>query len=281
MTKTLCSFLLIILVLSLSVTGQNLSTTPITKSELNKLIAQYRGQSPESFVQDWMRRMPAPATTNASAHKEILETLPPEIARLRIADHDLEEAVTQVLGPVLSQYNRGRSYQIVVINHPVPTMMSDSIATLVISTGLLQRATSHDALLGAAAHEIAHEFYNRDLRNLKQRYLLLSHSDNAALIETTRIQIARLELDCDAFAAMTLAVIGRNPKEFSNLLVGISKDFHEQLAPDHPSAELRAQFITSIVPQETLKVKPQATKQLLAMKSLATHAATACGRTKR
>jgi hypothetical protein len=52
-------------------------------------------------------------------------------------------------------------------------------------------------------------------------------------------------------------------------LLGISKDFHEQLATDHPSAQIRATLISSIVPDEALKVKPQETKYFLAMKSLA------------
>jgi Zn-dependent protease with chaperone function len=158
--------------------------------------------------------------------------------------------------------------------------MSDSVATLVISTGLLQRAPTDDALLGAVAHEIAHEFYARRLRELKQQYLLLSASGDAIPMQRTRVEVAELELDCDAFAAMTLAVIGRNPKEFSNLLIAISKDFNEQVAPDHPSADLRAKFITGIVRQETLAVTPQVTKQLLAMKSLALQASTAYSKNK-
>jgi hypothetical protein len=279
MSKTLSSFILV-LVLSLSIGAQNVATTSIPKDDMKKIIAQYRSRSTESFVNDWMRRMPPPATTNAAAHKEIVEKLPAQIAKLRIADRDLEEAITQVLAPVLSQYGRSRSYQVVVINYSVPTIMTDSIATLVISTGLLQRAPSDDALLGAVGHEIAHEFYARRLRELKQQYTLLATSENGPATETTRIEIAKIELDCDAFAAMTLAVIGRNPNEFSSLLTGISKDFKEQLAPDHPSADLRAQFITSIVPEETLQVKPQVTKQLLAMKSLAPHASTTYSRNK-
>lgn len=281
MSKSLYTFVLL-LVVSLTIAAQNVSTTTIPKDDQKKIIAQYHAQSAESFVHDWMRQMPAPATTNAAAHPEILASLPSEIAKLRIADQELEEAVAQVLGPVLSQYGRGRSYQIVVINYDAPTIMSDSVTTLVISTGFLQRAPSDDALLGAVAHEIAHEFYARRLRDLKQQYRLLSAaSENGAAMEATRVQIAKLELDCDAFAAMTLAVIGRNPKEFSDLLVGISKDFHEQIAPDHPSTALRAQFITSIVPEETLQVKPQVTPRLVAMKTLAVRAALAFNKKKK
>ncbi len=68
---------------------------------------------------------------------------------------------------------------------------------------------------------------------------------------------------------MTMAAIGRNPAEFANLLQNIAKAFPDQLAADHPAVQIRVKVITSIVPQVSLQVKPQVTKNFLAMKSLA------------
>jgi hypothetical protein len=263
-------FVITLLMTSVASAFSQRLTASVPKDDLKTIIAQYKSATPETLVHQWMRTMPPPATANASFHPEIIRNLPPEVAKLRIDNKELEETVSQVLGPVLSQYNRGRAYRIVIIGHATPSILFDLVATLVITTGMLNRVESDDALLGAVAHEIAHELNAASLRDLRKRYqVLAASSPTDVLLQQTLIQLAEVELDCDAFAAMTLAVIGRNPKEFANLLLGINKDFHEQLATDHPPAQIRATLITSIVPDAALKVKPQATKYFLAMKSLA------------
>jgi hypothetical protein len=268
MAKTLW-ILVLIITSTFTALGQRLSTVTIPKDDLNKVIATYRSAPPESFVHDWMRKLPPAATSDASAHPEIIRNLPSEIAKLRVDDKELEEAITQVLGPILAQYDRGRSYQIIVVKHPTPSILFDSIATLVITTGLLDRINSDDAFLGAVGHEIAHELNAKRLRDLRQQYqTVLASSDSTVALNSVLIRLAEVELDCDAFAAITLAVIGRNPAEFASLLQNIAKEFHEELALVHPSVQIRASLITSIVPQESLQVKPQVTKQLAAMKSL-------------
>lgn len=274
MKKTL-SILFLIIASSITTFGQRLSTVSIPKDELNKIIATYRSATPEFFVRDWMRKLPPPATRNASAHLELIRTLPSEIAKLRIADQELEETITQVLGPVLSQYDRGRSYRIIVVRHSVPSILFDSMATLVITTGMLEQVQSDDELLGAVGHEIAHELNAKRLRELRQQYQTVSASSDSTLaLNATLIKLAELEIECDAFAAMTMAAIGRNPAEFANLLRNIAKAFPDQLASDHPSVQIRVKVITSIVPQDSLQVKPQVTKNFLAMKSLAARIAT-------
>ena len=250
--------------------AQQLSKTEIPREDFQKIVAEYHSASPESFVHTWMRTLPAPATANASLHPEIIKNLPAPIAKLRVNDNELEEEIAQVLGPVLSQYNRGRSYQIIIIQYPTPAIIFDSVATLVISTGMLFHAESDDALLGAVAHEIAHELYAKRLRDLRQKYQLLSRDpDNGGLLHATLVSLAEVELQCDAFAAVTLSVIGRNPKEFAKLLLDLSSDFHEDIATDHPSAEIRAKLISAIVPQAALAVEPQRTKHLVITKMLA------------
>jgi hypothetical protein len=268
MSKTL-AILALILVSAITTFSQRLSTVTIPKEDLNKIIAAYRAETPTSFVEGWMRKLPAPATRDASVHPELITSLPSELTKLRVDDKQLEETITQVLGPVLSQYDRGRSYRIVVIRHPTPSILFDSMATLVITTAMLDRVDSDDALLGAVGHEIAHELNAKRLRELRRQFqTVLTSSDSTMALNTVLIKLAELEFDCDAFAAMTLAAIGRNPAEFANLLQSIAKEFHDELALDHPSVEIRAKVITSIVPQESLQVKPQVTKQLIAMKSL-------------
>jgi hypothetical protein len=268
MKKSL-SVVLLLACFCLSTFSQSISLTTIPKDEVNKLISHYQQSSPSAFIQSWIRGIPAPTVTNVAFRRQILANLPPQLLKLRVENKELEEAVAQVLGPVLALYNRARVYEIIIVQHPTPMVMSDSGVALIITTGMLERTSSDDLLLGIVAHEIGHEYYARRSHDLKQKYRMLSATpDSDMLLKDVLIKLSEVELDCDAFSAMTLAVIGRNPAPFANHLISIGKEYKEQLTPDHPSAELRARIITSIVPKSVLDVQPQVTKQLLVMKSL-------------
>jgi hypothetical protein len=267
--KQSLSVVLLLACFCLSTFSQSVSSTTVPKDEVNKCIRHYQQSSPDSFVQTWMREMPAPIVKNVAFRKRILDGLPPELLRLRVKNKELEEAVAQVLGPVLALYNRARVYEIIIVRHPTPMVMSDSGVALIITTGMLERTSSDDLLLGIVAHEIGHEYNAQRSHDLKQQYRMLSDTPGSGiLLNDTLVKLAHVELDCDAFSAMTLAVIGRNPAPFANHLISIGKEYKEQLTPDHPSAELRARIITSIVPKSVLDVQPQVTKQLLVMNAL-------------
>ncbi len=269
MKKSLCIALLIISC-SFSICGQTLSSAEIPKDEINKLVRTYRQSTPHAFIQQWIREMPPPIIKNVAFRKQILTSLPPGILKLRVQNRDLENAVAQVLGPVLALYNRSGIYEIIIVNHPSPLVMSDSGVALVITTGMLQRTTSDDMLLGIVAHEIGHEYYTQRTHDLRQQYqLLLANTDSGFLLKQVLVKLAEIELQCDAFSAITLAAIGRNPTYFGEHLIAISNEFKGRLsADDHPPAKLRASFITSIVPKEVLQIQPQNTKQLQSVKLL-------------
>jgi predicted Zn-dependent protease len=147
--------------------------------------------------------------------------------------------------------------------------MSDSGVALVLSTGLLQRASSDDELLGIVAHELGHEYYTRRSYDLRQRYNTLSTLPDATVpINQVLAELSRVELDCDAFSAMTLATIGRNPTEFAKHLLSVDKEYNHQVQSDHPAAQVRARLITGIIPDKVLSIQPQTTRQLQNMKAL-------------
>lgn len=243
----------------------------VPKTEVDKLISEYKKSEPETLVHAWMRQMPAPNIKNVAFRKEILDNLPSQVTKLRINDKNLEEAVTQVLGPVLALYNRSRVYEIIVVRHPVPMAMSDSGVALVITTGLLQRISSDDELLGIVAHELGHEYYTKRSYVLRQKQKSLSAiADSTVPMNQVLAELSRVELDCDAFSAMTLATIGRNPAEFAKHLLAVERDYDHQTQGGHPDAHVRAKLITGIVSDKVLSIRPQKTQQLRAMKTLLT-----------
>src|SRR5207248_1884151 len=107
-------------------------------------------------------------------------------------------------------------YDLILIDS-TPIMMSDSGVVLVVSTGMISAANSDDELLGYTAHEVAHEFFasysiysNHILR------LIVDRGNEPILNRHVREVLAIIELQCDAFASLTLASQGYNPREFAN-----------------------------------------------------------------
>src|SRR5207237_5090118 len=89
--------------------------------------------------------------------ESVLKNLPSELVKLRVNDPPMIAALRQVIKPVLDLYNRTDAYELIIIQHPMPLVMSDSGVVVLFTTGTLVRAVSDDELLGLAAHEIGHE----------------------------------------------------------------------------------------------------------------------------
>ena len=230
MKKSL-SILLLLACFSLSTFSQSLSSTTIPKDQVNKRIRHYQQSSPDSFVQTWVREMPAPTMRNVAFRKRILDSLPPDLLRLRVNNKELEEAVAQVLGPVMALYNRLRVYEIIIVRHPTPLVMSDSGVALVITTGMLERTSSDDLLLGIVAHEIGHEYNAQRSHDLKQQLRILANTPDTEMAQRQiLIGLAQIELDCDAFSSHDpgnhrAATLPR----LQNHLLSTSKEYKEQL----------------------------------------------------
>jgi predicted Zn-dependent protease len=218
----------------------------LTDQDVSKVIAIYRSSDPQKSVLALRKSLSAPITSQAF-RESILKHLPSERVRLRLNDPSLIAALHQVIKPVLDLYNRTDAYELIVIQHPMPLVMSDSGVVVLFTTGTLARASSDDELLGLAAHEIGHELLaSRSVlfRNLYEQSLIASGSLSQPLV--LRQELAKLELECDAIAALTLAALGKDPGEYSRSIERVAKEYPGISIGNHPAEKQRVRVITEV-----------------------------------
>jgi hypothetical protein len=248
--------------------SQGLRAVEVSDEDTHDLITSYRSSDPDKSVFLLRQGMPPPATDEkfrASIHQH----LPEEIRKLSIDDQEIINAVREILDPVLSLYGRSRVYDIIVVNSPTPIMMSDSGVVLVVSTGMIEEATSDDELLGYAAHEVGHEYfvyYSVESRQLLQT--ILQRGNEPALRRKLTEILSLIELQCDAFAARTLAALKRNPLEFIAGLERTTRDYPGYGVGNHPTDSVRRKIITGIVPAAALQVAPEKSPALQNLKQM-------------
>ena len=224
----------------------------LSQQDVLDVIASYHSIDPAKTVAGFRQKMPPPVV-NEEFRSSILPKLSVDFARLRLDDPQLTEAVRKVFDTVLALYNRTRVYEIVIIHHPAPLMMIDSGVALLISTGMIERAKSDDELLGYTAHEVGHEFILRwafQARQLLHTATLVGNDQ--ALIRKAAEAVALIELECDAFASLTLASLGRNPLAFIDALEQAGRDFPDQSVENHPPYSVRRSIVSGVVPTVTL-----------------------------
>lgn len=234
-----------LLLFCVSVSGQ----VPVSEADLNRTVSYYK-TAPQF-------KMPPPVTT--SAFRKYIHA---KIEGKRLHDPKVDELVLKVLEPVLSLYERANVYDLVVIDSPVSMMMSHSGVVLVITTGMIQRAQSDDELLGYTAHEVAHEYFV--MYTLYSRYLITVAGENLAL-KTPPVELLSLvELQCDAFAVLTLNRLGYDSLEIISGMERTTRDFRSYISPGHPPDKQRRRVI------EALRVpfKPRQSKAFLQLKAL-------------
>lgn len=244
----------------------------ITRADAaESVIVAYRTNDPATQVQVWKKYLTRPSGNPRFAEfqeQRLNEWNASEFAPYRLNNPALVAQVRQVLLPVLRLYRRQDCFEIIVIKHPVPIMMNDSGVLLMVSTGLIERATSDDELLGHIAHELGHDLLWRETASAREtlaRYKERGDLDPRATREA-REALGRVELECDAFSAVTLAAIGRNPLYFGEYLKAIEHDFPDYLNPALPACVVRASVIRSVVPVAACRVAPQTTPAFKALK---------------
>jgi hypothetical protein len=236
-----------------------------TESEIKEFIAAYHTEDPRTQVEAWRRVMPHPEKNPkfAEFQAKIFKTWESsEFASYKLDDPPLIAQVQKIIEPVLHLYNRADSFKLIIIKHHIPVSMNDSSALLMISTGLLERAQSDDELLAHIAHELAHDMFWR--RTAKARETLdgeraRGRGDSTAAKEAAR-ELSFIELECDAFAAITLAAMGRTPAPFARYLKVIERDFKDYVNTDLPLglSAVRAKVIDGVIPTTTCQPKPSA-----------------------
>jgi hypothetical protein len=228
-----------LLLLCASVSGQ----VPVSETDLTATITHYRTATKFN--------MPAPVT-DPQFRKSIHAQLP----RFKTTSR-LNAAVLQVMSPVLSRYDRAKVYDLIVVDSPVPMMMSDSGVVLVITTGMITEAESDDELLGYAAHEVAHEYFVQ--YSVYTKHLLTLVKEPALKTHTLQM-LAVIELQCDAFAAITLDSLGYSPIEF---IKGLERT--PQSLGNHPPDSQRRKLVEGL---SLRRVAPRRSPAFLLLKTL-------------
>lgn len=236
----------------------------VIEDEVKALISRYKDDNPATRVMAYIQQMPAPVS-DEGFRRSVRASLPAEFIPYLLDDPALTLATRKALAPVLGLYGRTNVYDIVLLNHPVPLLMSDSGALLCLTTGLLRRMRTEDELLGYVAHEVGHEWLVRRTVELKRQYesFLASGADRQAGL--ARVKLALIELEADTFASLTLAYLGRTPVEYARSMEKVAKEYSDIPIGYHPPARQRAQVITSVVPQRVLNLTPRKTAEFIAL----------------
>lgn len=253
--------------LCLSAQGQaNHRSVSLAGPDIEQTIAAYRSDDPKTAVASFIKTMPPPVQDQAF-RDSIHRSLPPEVTKFRVTDPQLISAVHNLVEPVLTLYGRTKVYDLIVIDHDIPFIMADSGVVLVISTGAVASAASDDELLGYVAHEIGHEYFVKySVAANYLRRVLADGRHEPALTRKTAEALALIELQCDAFAALTLAATGRNPLAFISGYERMERDYPLFLAEQHPPDKARRQVVSSILPKRLLSVLAQESEALRVLK---------------
>ena len=237
----------------------------VPEDEVKAVIMRYRVDNPAAPVIRYIQQMPAPVC-NEKFRRYIHASLPAEFKYYLLDDPALTLATRRAFAPVLDLYSRSHVYDIVLLDHSVPMMMSDSGVLLCLTTGLLRRMQSEDELLGYVAHEVGHEWLGRRTVELKKQYesyLAMGAHKQANMV---REKLNVIELEADSFASLTLAYLERTPKEYLRSLQKSEREYNDIPTGYHPCYSQRAQVITSLVPQHILKLTPTKSPEFIALK---------------
>lgn len=240
------------------------------------VIAEYRTNDPAAQVQVWKQQITRPSGNPRFAEfqaERLREWQSSEFAPYRVNDPALVAQVREIFNPVLRLYNRQDCFEIILIDHPVPVMMNDNGVLMMISTGLIERASSDDEILGHVAHELAHDLHWRRTAKARATLALCQEHGNLNALEAreAREELARIEMECDAFSAITLSVLGRNPSFFGRYLENTERDYRDYLSSDLPSASVRAKVIAEVAPAGAAHVPPQTTAAIKKLKTVLAH----------
>jgi hypothetical protein len=240
------------------------------------VIAEYKTSDPAARVRQWQREITHPngnpqfKEVQAASLKEFAAT---EFAPYRLNDPALAAQVREVFMPVLQLYNRQDCFEIIVVDHPVPVMMNDNGVLLMVTTGLIIRANNDDELLGHVAHELGHDLYWR--RAAQARSTIAFYQARGSLdspeARAAREEMARIEMECDAFSAVTLSALRRNPILFGHYLEATERDYQDYLNRDLPLASLRTKVITDVVSEGVARFASQTTVAFQKLKTMLAH----------
>lgn len=238
----------------------------VSEQDLSETVKFYKTANPTDSVKVLQSRMP-PVVTDGKRRQEILQNLPALVRQLKIENTEIAENFRALAAPVLKLYGRDKNYEIIIFRHKTPVMFSDTAVVLTVSTGMIERAESDDELLGYVAHEVGHEFFaNYSIFSKHLLKLVLEGGREEVLYRKMKEALAVVELQCDAFAALSLAYLGYNSLSFIEGMERIGRDFPKHNVGFHPPDSTRRNLVTEIVPVKHLQTKTKFSDKLKKLK---------------
>lgn len=238
----------------------------LPEQDITETVKFYKRVAQNNEVKIFQDRMPKPVLEE-KIRRSILENLPRTVLKLKVENAELTENIKKLFEPILKFYGREKVYNLIIFKHSTPIMFSDTGIVLVISTGMIERAENDDELLGYLAHEIGHEYYAQ--YSIYSRHLIKLVSENGQEIALNRKYyeaMALIELQCDAFAALTLNAFNYNSQEFVKGLERTGKDFPNHSYGFHPLDSQRKNLVEQIVPETNFSIKPRVSAELIKAK---------------
>ncbi|MDT4955071.1 MAG: hypothetical protein QOJ02_3209 [Acidobacteriota bacterium] len=219
--------LAVILAFCLLASNHTQAASETTSEAAIQVITEYRTVDPSSRVQAWKQVITHPSGNPKFSEfqsERLRQWQKTEFAPYQLEDPEIIALVTEVIRPVLELYRRQNCFKILVVNHHVPVAMNDSGVLLMVTTGLIERATSDDEILGHVAHELGHDLFWQRTDKARRALELYKNSMNTELLaRQAKEELAKIELECDAFSAITLAALGRNPVFFGQYLLSVER----------------------------------------------------------
>ena len=128
--------------------------------------------------------------------------------------------------------------------------MNQSGVLLVITTGLLNEIETDDELLGAVAHEVGHDYFSEYSKYSEHLFLRVKlNGKEKALLRQFENALAIIELQCDAFSAISMAYLGYNPYAFTEFVKRVSLKFPVDPKAYHPTPKMRREVVLGVVPK--------------------------------
>lgn len=239
----------------------------LSDQDIFDTISSFKTDDPSKTVEIFKSKMPP--VIDQQTREKVLQDLPKNIVDLQIKDSILEAKIKNLIKPVLTLYRRENTYKLVVFRHAVPFVAIDTGTVLFISTGFLQEAINDDEILGTISHEIGHEYFiEYSLYTKHLLKLVRANGNEIALAKKIGDSLALIELNCDAFAAITMSYLGYNPSAFIEGLERVGKKFKPKAKEIYPSEVIRRQVVENVVPTLFIKNNKRFSPELIELKEI-------------
>jgi hypothetical protein len=131
------------------------------------------------------------------------------------------------------------------------------------------RAKTDDELLGYVAHEVAHEYFDAYSLEAKHFLGIVKKTGNERFLSTHLTEVlGTIEIECDAFAALTLAYLGYDPLQFISGLEVIASNYPHAQVGFHPSPAETSVVVEAILPAALLAVNTRRSQALIGLQEL-------------